>query len=244
MSVLRQAVKQLITACLPAERWLVRGRHAHGIDGSAISLTFDDGPHPEITPQVLDRLQTFGWKGTFFVIGSKAEQYPDVIRRIVAEGHEIGNHSWSHSEPSQTSARLLLDEVTATNRLLQHVAGKAAGLMRPPKGELTWNKIYGLWRAGQTIALWNVDPKDYRPDCQIELLRWAAEYEPAHGDIVLLHDAHPNVLTVLDSLQEHRRLVGAETVTLSTWLHPAASQPGNRPPRDRHHSESEEMPCP
>ena len=114
MNVLRQGIRQLLTACLPAERWLVRGRRAKGVGGVAISLTFDDGPHPEYTPQVLDRLQTYGWKGTFFVVGERAAAHPDLIRRIVREGHELGNHSYTHSEPSQTTAAALIDEVRRT----------------------------------------------------------------------------------------------------------------------------------
>lgn len=218
MSLLRQAMKRLMTACLPADRWLVRGRRANGIQGQAISLTFDDGPHPVYTPLVLDRLQMFGWKGTFFVIGERAFQHPDLIQRIVDEGHELGNHSFTHSEPQATSTHIFVDEVRETQQLLERQAGQPVCLMRPPKGELTWSKIRGLWREQQTIALWSVDPKDYRPHRELELRRWAATYEPCHGDIVLLHDAFPQVLSVLDTLQEHRRLIGTETVALSSWL--------------------------
>lgn len=218
MNVLRQAMKRLLTACLPADRWLVRGRTAHGIPGRAISLTFDDGPHPVYTPLVLDRLQMFGWKGTFFVIGERAIQYPDLIARIVDDGHELGNHSFTHSEPKVTPAHIFLDEVRETRELLEQQTRQPVSLLRPPKGELSWSKLRGLWREQQTIALWSVDPKDYRPHRDLELRRWAATYEPRHGDIVLLHDAFPHVLSLLDTLQEHRRLIGTETVTLSAWL--------------------------
>ncbi len=241
MNILRQIVRRLLTACLPAERWLVHGRRAHGTNGRAISLTFDDGPHPEITPQVLDRLQMFGWKGTFFIIGERALAHPELIRRIVREGHELGNHSFTHGEPAETSCETLIDEVRSNRQLLGQLTGRFVSLMRPPKGQLTWAKLRGLWRERQTVVLWNVDPKDYRHDCETELRKWAATYAPQHGDIVLLHDAHPQVLTILDTLQEHGRLIGAETVPASAWLK-THSQKSGRPRRPV--AESEGTTCP
>jgi peptidoglycan/xylan/chitin deacetylase (PgdA/CDA1 family) len=225
MNLLRQGIRQLLTACLPTERWLVRGRRARGIDGVAISLTFDDGPHPEYTPQVLDRLQTYGWKGTFFVVGERAAAHPDLIRRIVREGHELGNHSYTHSEPSQTTAAALIDEVRRVRQLLQELTGNVVDVTRPPKGALTWSKLRGLWAEGQTVVLWNVDPKDYRPGREVELRRWGATYDPRSGDIVLLHDSLPHVLSILDTLQEHGRLVGTETVPITAWLERASARP-------------------
>jgi peptidoglycan/xylan/chitin deacetylase (PgdA/CDA1 family) len=218
MNLVRQALKRLLSAVLPAERWLARGRRARGLTAPAISLTFDDGPHPEYTPQVLDRLQMFGWKATFFVIGEKALRHPDLIRRIVREGHELGTHSWSHGEPVKTSAETLLDETRKCERLLYEICRLDAPRMRPPKGELTWSKLRGLWRERRTIVLWNVDPKDYRKNAGLELRCWAACYTPAHGDIVLLHDSYPQALEILDQLQEHHRLFGFETVAISSWL--------------------------
>jgi peptidoglycan/xylan/chitin deacetylase (PgdA/CDA1 family) len=244
MSHFRQGLKRLLTACLPPERWLVRGRCVRGIDGPAISLTFDDGPHPEFTPRVLDRLQMFGWKGTFFVIGERARKNPDLVRRIIAEGHELGNHTFTHGEPAQTSAASFREEIEATRRLLEQIAGKPVWLTRPPKGELTWPKLRGLWQDRQTVALWNVDPKDYRPDCATEVRTWAAAYAPRHGDIVLLHDAHPQVLSILDGWQEHGRLIGVETVTLSSWLKTEPCRDVPVSPSSRRVSESEGMPCP
>lgn len=242
MNLLRQTIKRLLTACLPTERWLVCGRTARGIQGPAISLTFDDGPHPDYTPLVLDRLQMYGWKGTFFVIGERAVQHPEILQRIVDEGHELGNHSFSHSEPKATPTHIFLDEVRDTQELLEQLAGQPVTLMRPPKGELTWSKVRGLWRDRQTIALWSVDPKDYRSHGELELRRWAATYEPRHGEIILLHDAFPQVLSVLDALQEHRRLIGTETVTLSTWL-PARTRK-RRGESSSQRQSPEGLPCP
>lgn len=218
MNIVRQSVKRLLTACLPEERWLVRGRCAHGDHGPALSLTFDDGPHPEYTPRVLDRLQQSGWKGTFFVVGERARQYPELVQRIVAEGHELGNHTFTHGEPSQTSAETLLEEIRETRNLLRQITGRRVSLFRPPKGELSLDKLRVTWREQQTVVLWCVDPKDYRPDAEADVRGWAARYKSRHGDIVLLHDSSPHSLAALDELQSHSRLTGFETVAVSTWL--------------------------
>lgn len=243
MNIVRQIVKSLMTACLPCERWLVYGRHANGVAGSAISLTFDDGPHPEITPLVLDRLQTYGWKGTFFVIGEKAAAHPELIQRIVGEGHELGNHTYTHTEPSQISAKKFLCEVQRTRKLLEDLTGKSVRMMRPPKGELNWPKLRGSWRENQTVAMWNVDPKDYRSNCEAELAQWATRYVPRHGDVILLHDVHPQVLRVLDTLQEHRRLIDVDTITMSRWIKPHSAQVAITSRHATHPTGSEEMPC-
>ena len=172
MGVLRRGFRRLMTACLPADLWLTRGRRRQNLPEPAVSLTFDDGPHPEYTPQALERLRRYGWKGTFFLVGERAAAHPDLVRRIIEDGHEVGNHSYTHSEPAETSVGKLLDEVRATRRLLEEIAGKPVTLMRPPRGNVTVSKLIGLWREQQTIVLWSVDPKDYRlgRDAELEAL--------------------------------------------------------------------------
>src|SRR5688572_27930175 len=104
MSIVRQAVKALMTVGLPPQRWLVRGPRQRLTDAPTISLTFDDGPHPEHTPRVLEELRRWGLTATFFVIGREVERHPDLVTRIVNEGHALGNHTFTHSEPAATSA--------------------------------------------------------------------------------------------------------------------------------------------
>ncbi len=244
MHVVRQGVKALLTACLPRERWLVRGRRARGVHGPAISLTFDDGPHPVYTPQVLDRLDALGWKGTFFVVGEKAAAYPELIRRMVGAGHELGNHTYTHGEPGKTSAAAFRDEVRQTQQLLEDLAGRPVTLMRPPKGELTWAKLQGLWRDRQTVALWSADPRDYQYHHEQELRRWLSAYVPRHGDVVLMHDVHPHVLTILDTWQATGRLAGMSTVTLSAWLPNGALASSAAAGATRLRTETEGLSCP
>jgi len=207
-----------LTAALPASWLLVHGpRRSDAAAPTEIALTFDDGPHPEYTPRILDLLAAADWKGTFFVVGEKAQRNPELIRRIAAAGHELGNHSWTHSEPAGTPNQTFLNETRQTRRLLQDLTGCDCRLTRPPKGRLTLGKAVGLWRQHQTIVLWNIDPKDFSMTDSRELLRWFDGYRPRHGDIVLLHDDRPHAAVFLERLSgltAHR----PKCVTVSEWL--------------------------
>src|SRR4051812_27039160 len=149
MSTLRQGLRSALAMSVP-RKWLL----VSGPANAGVCLTFDDGPHPEHTPRVLDALREHGVTATFFVIGEQAEKYPEVVRRMAAEGHAVAQHSYSHSEPSQTSTRKLLDEIAQTTRLLTDTLGTPAGphasWFRPPKGELTAGKLLALRRLGMT----------------------------------------------------------------------------------------------
>lgn len=185
MGLLRQFVKTSIETLLPREVFLTRGRSRH------ISLTFDDGPHPEFTPRVLDALTASNLRATFFVIGQLAEQHPQLVRRMVDEGHEVGNHTWTHSEPQSTSTDVFLKEIRRTDELLHDLTGQECRQVRPPKGELSLGKLWGLLGMRRTIVLWNQDTKDYLMKSSAEMHTWCDSYRPHEGDIVLLHDNRP-----------------------------------------------------
>lgn len=150
-----------------------------------VALTFDDGPDPASTPALLDLLARTGAKATFFVIGSRAARHPDLIARMLAEGHEIGNHSWDHPSlthvpPAQTEAQL-----RRTQALL---APHGQTLMRPPYGDqdLRINRI--ARRLGYRVVLWNVSGADWEDD-DAETLTARLLAGIAPGAIVLLHDS-------------------------------------------------------
>src|SRR6266511_1929862 len=103
-------------------------------DRRRIALTFDDGPS-RTTPGVLDALDAFGVRATFFMIGSWVEQLPDIVRATAARGHELGNHTWTHVDSDRTrELATLRDEVARTNDVIERVAGRRPALMRPPYG--------------------------------------------------------------------------------------------------------------
>lgn len=224
MGQFRRLIKQSLEAALPEQALLSRGRRLRSNDGAdrpatcAISLTFDDGPHPEFTPQLLDNLASSDIRGTFFIVGAKAQQHPEIVRRIAAEGHEIGNHTWRHSEPRETSTRTFHEEVAGTNELIFDLTGQTCRLTRPPKGELSPGKILALLQLRQTIVLWNRDTKDYRMDSWSDMDNWCRTYEPDHGDIVLMHDNHSFAATAAALAGSLPQLSGVKFCRVSEWL--------------------------
>lgn len=214
MSVARQILKASLSLVCPRSLFLMRGPR----DCGGIALTFDDGPHPEETPRLLDMLHAHHISATFFVIGREAEKYPGIIRRIVAEGHDLGTHTYSHGEPAATSARELREELDSCQRVLEDITGQTTNLFRPPYGKLSLPKLCKLWCARQTVVLWNVDPRDFAAKSPDEIPHWCAEYQPAAGDVLLFHDNHPHATQGMWQLSERVRARGLEFVRLTDWL--------------------------
>ena len=190
----RQGVKAVMSAVLPRERWMTCGPAT----ATGIALTFDDGPHPEYTPLLLDELWKYQIRATFFVVGQAVARFPHLAKRIIAEGHTLGCHTFTHSEPAQTSAKTLKDEVRRSLALIEDLTGQRLTLFRPPKGKLSLSKTLGLWKLQQSIVLWNQDPRDYRADSVVGIQPWVQHYQPTRGDIVLLHDTHPHCINAIE----------------------------------------------
>jgi peptidoglycan/xylan/chitin deacetylase (PgdA/CDA1 family) len=210
----RQFVKRTLQGLLPRSKFLVRGPVGSG----EVSLTFDDGPHAEHTPRLLDVLAEQDVQATFFVVGQRAAEHPGLIQRMAAEGHLLGHHSYTHSEPRRTSAGQLLAEVQQCEQLLQDVTGKRSSVFRPPLGKLTGAKLWQLWRAGQSVVLWNVDPRDYACRDAQQCAEFFVEHPLTAGDLVLLHDVHPHAAHVLPDLIDSVRERGLQFVTVDHWL--------------------------
>lgn len=187
-------------------------------DGGSVCLTFDDGPHPEYTPKLLDVLRDRDVRATFFLIGREAERYPGIVRRAVDEGHVVGNHTFSHGDPGSTSARRLIEEIRHTDALLAEHSGRAPRLFRPPHGKLTVSKLWRLWWEGQTVVLWNVDPKDFSKRAPGEIYAGFQEYPLRGGDLVLMHDNVPHAIDVLPPLIDEARGRGLSFTTPSHWI--------------------------
>jgi peptidoglycan/xylan/chitin deacetylase (PgdA/CDA1 family) len=139
-----------------------------------------------------------GVQAWFFMIGQRAVQYPDVVRRIVAEGHLVGNHSWSHPAPRTLSAAAYVDDVGRSRDALEQLLGRSVPDFRPPHGFLTARVAMMLWRRGHRIVLWNVDPKDYATADSNYLVGCLERLAIHNGDLVLLHDTHPQTITALE----------------------------------------------
>jgi peptidoglycan/xylan/chitin deacetylase (PgdA/CDA1 family) len=210
----RQFLRRGLTAALPRSLFMTSGPKGCG----ATCLTFDDGPHPEHTPRLLDVLARLGVRATFFVVGCRAERHPDLVRRIAEEGHELGNHSFSHAAPGSTAAGQLIAEVRKTSALLAELTGRAPALFRPPHGKVTAGEFWRLWWMGQTVVLWNMDPKDFACQSPEELHARLHETSLRGGEIVLLHDNLPHAAEALPGLVRAARRSGITFATISDWV--------------------------
>jgi peptidoglycan-N-acetylglucosamine deacetylase len=168
-------------------RRLSGARESAAWAGASCALTFDDGPDPRHTPQVLDELERLGVVATFFVIGAKAQRHPELVRRMLAEGHHVGSHSQTHRKPWELPGRVVVEDYREGHSALEQVTGSRVRLFRPPYGWLSARS--GLWiRANAPSAwIWSVDPDDWRPEATTAgIVRTSASLGP--GDVMLLHD--------------------------------------------------------
>ncbi len=178
-----------------------------------IALTFDDGPGP-YTDQLLRTLAAHRARATFFVLGSRAQSYPKTLRRVVASGHEVGNHSFSHADLTRLSRRGVLRELRSTNRAVRRAAGIRPRVMRPPYGAS--NAVVGATarRLGMPQIRWSVDTYDWRDhDSHVVARRALAGARP--GAVILMHDIHLTSVQAVDRLVTGLRRRGYTLVTVS-----------------------------
>ncbi|WP_353097724.1 polysaccharide deacetylase family protein [Tissierella praeacuta] len=154
-----------------------------------IALTFDDGPHPQYTPEILDLLDKYNIKATFFVLGQFAEQYPDIIKRQAKEGHEIGNHTYSHINIQQVPKQKVKEEFDKTQDIIFSLTGIKSKTFRPPYGSYDDNIIKIISDESCNVILWSYtqDSRDWsNPEVEKIVSNTISNIE--NGDIVLLHD--------------------------------------------------------
>ena len=156
-------------------------------DEKLIALTFDDGPHPHNTDAVLEVLAKYDVKATFFEIGRNIELYPDVARRVVAGGHEIGNHTYHHPHLSRITDDALLEELATCGQVAETTVGTSPVLFRPPEGARTAARCKLLGERGYRQILWSVDTNDWRGRSAEEITRVVLR-QVKPGDIILMHD--------------------------------------------------------
>jgi peptidoglycan-N-acetylglucosamine deacetylase len=177
--------KQQLLSLLPGALVLTRGPRS----GDAIYLSFDDGPHPEHTPRLLDLLGEHGAHASFFLIGKQVERHPGLAERIVAEGHALGNHSFSHpSSFGKTSLQQQLQEIERTDQLLAEFDNRPRHRFRPPRGSFSLSLLLHFARQRRCIAYWSYDSMDYLHLPDVKVTARLRQQPPRAGDIVLMHD--------------------------------------------------------
>lgn len=188
------------------------------VSGNYIAITFDDGPHPQNTPRLLDMLAKRNIKATFYVIGRSVDLHPGVLRRTVAEGHEIGNHSHTH----RLLSKLGDTEVRQEMQRCQDAIGRAAGVrprtMRPPYGGLLQRQREMIHNEfGYPTILWSVDPLDWkRPGPSVVASRILSG--TSAGGIVLAHDLHSQTVDAMPATLDGLLKRGFKFVTVSQLI--------------------------
>lgn len=177
----------LLAACqAPASP--IPGRTAGSLGGvpGQVALTFDDGPNPTYTPQILDILDRYGVKATFFELGSSVARYPELSAEIIRRGHSIGNHTWSHPNLTKLPGRALNDQIESTTNAIVAATGTTPSCLRPPGGNL--NAAVNNTIAGHSMrpAMWSVDTYDWRKPGAPTIVFRALAVQP--DGVVLLHD--------------------------------------------------------
>jgi peptidoglycan/xylan/chitin deacetylase (PgdA/CDA1 family) len=188
------------------------------VDQPYIAMTFDDGPSAENTPRLLEMLKQRNIKATFFLIGQNVVSNPDLVRRILAEGHEIGNHSWTHPQLSKLSDDRVTAEITQTQDAIKDASGFTPTLLRPPYGAITPRQREWIEnRFGLNIILWSVDPFDWkRPGASVITQRILSQTRP--GAIILSHDIHKQTVDAMPATLDALIAKGYKFATVSQLI--------------------------
>lgn len=166
-----------------------------------VALTFDDGPHPRYTDMILDVLAEYDVTATFFVIGKNVEYYPQPFLRAIAEGHEIGNHTYSHPHMKGLSEDAIAKEIARCQEVVERVGSVSPTLFRPPEGYSSETEIELLKSIGITPIFWDIDTRDWEGNAVSRITRLVSTSVNADA-IILFHDYVSCKNTTVDALRE------------------------------------------
>jgi peptidoglycan/xylan/chitin deacetylase (PgdA/CDA1 family) len=183
--------------------------------GKTIYLTFDDGPNPQHTPALLDLLRAHGAQSSFFLIGREAERYPQLVERIVAEGHRLGNHSYSHPVFSGLPLSKQLAEIERTDQILASFDGARVHRFRPPRGAFSLALMLHFAWHRRNLTYWSYDTLDYQRKPPADLIELLRARPPSAGDVMLMHDDSDRSTHMLAALLPEWRASGFTFSALS-----------------------------
>lgn len=190
-------------------------------DKKLVALTFDDGPHPYFTPMLLEVLSQERAPATFFLLGRQVEKYPRIAARIVREGHELGNHGYSHRAMRFLSWKDIYREIRKTERLVAYHVGVKTTLFRPPYGEIVPMIVNVNRYAGYKLIRWSIDPKDWDQSRNAATIAEHVLTAVKPGDVLLFHDGGRNQEEAIQAVRQIIRVLkkqGYQFVTVSQLL--------------------------
>ena len=179
-----------------------------------VALTFDDGPHSKNTDDILNILSKYNAYATFFMLGSNAEKYPDVVKRVFDAGNEIGIHTWSHKELTKLSSDEIKKEVDNTASKIEKITGKRPTLVRPPYGSINENVKNTI---DNPLILWNVDSLDWKSRDKEKIVPLVLN-DVQDEDIILLHDIHSTTVPAVEEILKYLVENDYQVITVSQML--------------------------
>jgi peptidoglycan-N-acetylglucosamine deacetylase len=183
-------------------------------DTRYIALTFDDGPSKNTTPKLLDILKKYDVLATFYVLGASVEQFPDILKRISTDGHEIGNHSWDHKDFTKLGTGEILQQIEKTDALIQKTIWIFPKTLRPPYGAYN-RQVSDI--AKRPIILWNTDSFDWK-NRKIDSNIANVLEQSQEASIILLHDIHQSSVDSVETIIIKLTEAGYKFVTVSKLL--------------------------
>jgi peptidoglycan/xylan/chitin deacetylase (PgdA/CDA1 family) len=187
-----------------------------------IALTFDDGPHGTYTPEILRILEQNQVKATFFVLGNRAETYPDLIIQMISSGHAIGNHTWDHKSLAKSSSDQALASLRKTHELISGLTGQSSMIVRPPYGHTSPRVKKLIHDQGWHEVMWDSDSRDWENKNPDRIL-YRVMKSVAPGSIVLFHDIHPGAAGMLQTLISAFKANGYRFITIPELIEIASS---------------------
>lgn len=182
-----------------------------GEDIKQVALTFDDGPDPIVTMQILETLAKYDAEATFFMLGNRVEYYPEIAKKVQEAGHEIGNHSWTHPDLTKANAEKIQSEINATSAIIETVTGQKATVFRPPYGAVN-ETVRSQTRL--PVILWDVDTLDWQHRDPNQLLT-NVKSMTKDGSTILMHDIHQSTAVGLDAVLAYLQSEGYTFVKFS-----------------------------
>jgi peptidoglycan-N-acetylglucosamine deacetylase len=185
-----------------------------------VALTFDDGPHPEFTAPISKALRDAGARATFFLVGSAMKQHPQLVQRLLDDGHEIASHSMTHPEINQLPPMRFADEIDEMYKLaLANNNGAIENrYFRPPKGVVTPRIVSHCARRDIKLIFWNRDPEDYKAQSPAEIVGYFDRQQPKAGDIFLLHDKTPHTVEAIPQVLARLAAQNLKPVTITELI--------------------------
>lgn len=193
---IKDRMARLIYKTAMGDRYLTNARR----DSPILALTFDDGPHPTYTPAILDLLARHRARATFFLTGVQAEQFPEIVARTLAEGHEIANHSYRHTCFASLPVKAQLEEIEKTDAILSAHDQREWHWFRPPQGKLPISLFLKLWSRRHPVAMWSHDSYDYRNAGAAAIVERYQATPARGGEVILFHDDNADTVDALQRM--------------------------------------------